>query len=308
MSGLDILCCGELVVDEISRAEKITDDQASVKLTSTGHYYGGRGGNFSVYSSMFGLRVGIVGGMGNDPEGLEYRSYLASRGIETSTIFRNAKAHTSKCFFFIEGDKSRIFFYDGALQDERESYLSNVKDAAAGIAHSAIYCTSADGEVNRVALLNSKAETKIYGPSSTIYLHSKEGTAECLSNTDVLFLNRNESEFVEGLLKKGLEEIMDEFGIKLLIRTLGGDGSQIITAQGRVDIPPCKPARVVDTTGAGDAFAGAFVANYLKTKDPAYSGRIASAVASFVVEEIGCQTNIPTMEKIMQRANESSTR
>lgn len=301
MENLDILCCGELTIDEISTTEKITDDHKSAILKSTGQYYGGRGGNFSVYSSLFDVRVGLVSAISHDPESLEYKKHLASKNIDISNLFENAKAHTSKCFIFSEGEKNRIFFYGGALQEERKNYLNHVKNAVNRIGHNIIYCTSPDQEINTTALINSKAETKIYGPSNSLYTHSKESIVECLSNTDMLFLNQHESEFIEEQLKMRPKDIAKEFGIKLLIKTLGGAGSQLISEQETIHIPPFKSEKVLDTTGAGDAFAGAFIANYLKTKDLVYSGKVASAVASFVIEEMGCQTNIPTLEKIMQR-------
>lgn len=305
MKNLDILCCGELTLDEISIAEKLTDNESSAILKSTGHYFGGRGGNFSVYSSLFDVNVGIAAAIGNDPEGQEYKNYLASRKIDVSNLFENAKTHTSKCFIFREGKKNRIFFYGSALQEQREAYLEYIKKAVKKINTKAIYCTSPDQEINKIALADSGARTKIYGPSSNMYAHSKESFADCFGNTDILFLNQNESDFLERLLQKGVKEIISEFGIKLFIKTLGEKGSQIITEMETINVPACKPKKVLDTSGAGDAFAGSFTANYLKTKDILYSGKIASAVASLVVEEIGSQTNMPTIEKIMQRAKDS---
>jgi ribokinase len=305
MKNLDILCCGELTIDEISIAEKIVDSQASSKLKSTGQFYGGRGGNFSVYSSLFGARVGVVAAIGRDLEGSRYRSYLNSKNINTDYLFETARANTSKCFIFNDDEKTRIFFYGGALKTEYGAYLDSVKDAVKKIKHDIIYCTSPDQEMNQAALINSDAETKIYAPSSNIYMHPKESVTECLRAVDVLFLNQTESDFLEKQLEMSTNEMINEFKIKILIKTLGKAGSRIITRENIIDIPSFKPEKVLDSSGAGDAFAGAFVANYLKTKDLAYSGRIASAAASFVVEEVGCQTNIPTPEKIMKRAQKT---
>jgi len=291
-------------MDEISTAEKITDSETSVILDSTGHYYGGRGGNFSVYSSLFDVNVGLSAAIGHDSEGMAYKDYLVSKNIDVSNLFESAKTHTSKCFIFREGKKNRIFFYGSALQEQRETYLDYIKKTVNKIGHKAIYCTSPDPEINKIALVESKAGTKIYGPSSNIYSHPKEDITECLRNTDILFLNQNETDFLERLLKKKANDIIKEFDIKLLIKTLGEAGSQLITDKETINVPPCKPQKVLDTSGAGDAFAGSFTANYLKTKDLLYSGKVASAVASLVVEEIGSQTNIPTIEKVMQRTKE----
>ena len=53
------------------------------------------------------------------------------------------------------------------------------------------------------------------------------------------------------------------------------------------DIPACKPRVTQDPTGAGDAFIGAFLAEYLMGKDPIWCACVGSASASFVVESLG---------------------
>jgi len=72
-------------------------------------------------------------------------------------------------------------------------------------------------------------------------------------------------------------------------------------------VPAYTPPHVVDPTGSGDAFAGAFVIEYLRTEDSVWSTAFASAAASFVVEGVGpsnfgarCQTE-ERAEKIMEK-------
>jgi sugar/nucleoside kinase (ribokinase family) len=68
-----------------------------------------------------------------------------------------------------------------------------------------------------------------------------------------------------------------------------------------VHLEPCRPRVLTDPTGAGDAFAGAFVTQYLATGDLIRSARHATALASFVVEEIGCWITMPSAESINKR-------
>jgi ribokinase len=70
--------------------------------------------------------------------------------------------------------------------------------------------------------------------------------------------------------------------------TKGADGVLLLSEDGMYyKVPAYKPPRVVDPTGSGDAFAGAFLVEYLKTGDSVWSTALASAAASFVVEGIG---------------------
>jgi 2-dehydro-3-deoxygluconokinase len=75
-------------------------------------------------------------------------------------------------------------------------------------------------------------------------------------------------------------------GVGVVALTLGADGALIATADHRQRLAPvrCKP---VDATAAGDAFDGAFLAEYLRTKDPFQAGRFANAAAALSTEGHG---------------------
>ena len=302
MKPLGILCCGELTIDEISEATSISGE-GSLKLNSTGRFFGGRGGNAAVYASIFGVSVGIIGAIGDDAESREYVEHLLSKKVDVENLYYNKKAHTNKCFIFNGEEGSKIFFYGGALLEERESYLEYLKKGISKIDHDFLYCTSPDPEVNFILLRDSKARTKCFGPSSNIYSYLEKDAEACLSNSDILFLNGDEGRFLERLFGKKMEDIVEEFNLKFIVKTLGSLGSQIIFKDSLLKISPCKATKVVDSSGAGDAFAGSFMANFYKTGDPSYSGRMASAAASFVVEQAGCQSRIPTREGVSGRAS-----
>ncbi len=93
-----------------------------------------------------------------------------------------------------------------------------------------------------------------------------------------------------------------ELGAQTAIITLGGDGSQVFTGEEKLVIPPF-PARVIDTTGAGDAFCGAFLVEYLRSRDLRQAARFASAAASLMIEETGgvLARRMPTTEQVQAR-------
>ena len=82
--------------------------------------------------------------------------------------------------------------------------------------------------------------------------------------------------------------ITNEVGLEVIekLRTLASILS--LDPQGFLkDIPPCRPSMNRDPTGAGDAFIGAFLAEYVSGKDPEWCSCVGSAASSFVVEGIG---------------------
>jgi sugar/nucleoside kinase (ribokinase family) len=68
---------------------------------------------------------------------------------------------------------------------------------------------------------------------------------------------------------------------------MGAQGS-VLSTQGTVyHVPACKSARVVDPTGAGDAFIGGFLTEYTRQKELLWCACVGSAAASLVVEDVG---------------------
>lgn len=79
-----------------------------------------------------------------------------------------------------------------------------------------------------------------------------------------------------------------QFGPKAVVIKLGAEGSLVYdTAHDRLTHVPIYPAQVRDTTGAGDAYCGGFLAGYLLTGDAVMAGQYGTVSASYVVEAIG---------------------
>lgn len=91
--------------------------------------------------------------------------------------------------------------------------------------------------------------------------------------------------------------------IPLLVVTRGARGGTIFSGGTERDFV-AFPASEVEPTGAGDAFAGAFLVEYARTRDVARATRLAACAASFVVEHAGA-SGIPTLEQV--RARQAAT-
>lgn len=91
-------------------------------------------------------------------------------------------------------------------------------------------------------------------------------------------------------LRKGLSKAR-RLGPRICIATMGADGVLLLSEDASYyKVPAYTPPHVVDPTGSGDAFGGAFLVEYLKTGDSVWSTAFASAAASFVVEGVGPST------------------
>jgi sugar/nucleoside kinase (ribokinase family) len=93
-----------------------------------------------------------------------------------------------------------------------------------------------------------------------------------------------------------------EWGAQIGIISLGQRGALIATRERHIHIP-ALPGAVLDTTGAGDSFSSGFLAEYLRTRDPARAGWFATAVAKHVIEGTGgvAATRMPTRAEVEER-------
>jgi len=102
-------------------------------------------------------------------------------------------------------------------------------------------------------------------------------------------------------LRRGLSKAR-RLGPRVCIATMGARGVLLLSEDASYyKVPAYTPPRVVDPTGSGDAFAGAFLVEYLRTGDSVWSTAFASAAASFVVESVG-PSNFGTRGQAEERA------
>ena len=102
-------------------------------------------------------------------------------------------------------------------------------------------------------------------------------------------------------LKKGLSKAR-RLGPRICLATMGAHGALLLTEDALYyKVPAFTPPQVVDPTGSGDTFAGAFLVEYLRTKESVWSTAFASAAASFVVEGVG-PSNFGTRHQAEERA------
>jgi adenosine kinase len=91
----------------------------------------------------------------------------------------------------------------------------------------------------------------------------------------------------------------------ILITTLGEKGSIIKTKKEEFEIPPAKPEKVKDPTGAGDAYRSGFIKGLINDWPLKKAGRLASVVSAYAVETYGTQNHAFNWEDIRKRFKEN---
>lgn len=129
-----------------------------------------------------------------------------------------------------------------------------------------------------------------------------EDARNALRYLDYFFPNYEEAQLLTGAqTPDAVADALLEAGVKNVALKLGGRGCLLKNAQGRWQVPTWPVARCVDTTGAGDTFAGAMICALLEGEPLVRCGAFANATASLCVEQLGATSAALDRTEIVRR-------
>jgi ribokinase len=240
---------------------------------------GGKGANTAATAARLGADVALLAAVGTDAYGDELLSTLRAAGVDTAPVLRRERP-TGIAYITLTPDGENSILVSPGANAELTVDVGTALDEADLLVLSLEIPTRA---VERL-LLAAKGRTVLnlspVGPIST----------EALAAVDVLLVNQHEAAWLLGAPLERPEDarkLLDR-GPKAAVVTLGGDGAVVVTAE-RTEAVSAPKTEVVDTTGAGDAFAGALATALAQGADLVEAARAAAQVAASCVSRPGAQ-------------------
>ncbi|MBB6373366.1 ribokinase [Pseudonocardia eucalypti] len=272
-----------------SPGETILGQQALVTL-------GGKGANQAVAAALAGARVTMIGRVGADAEGERARAGMARHGVDTSGVAVVDGVDTGTAWITVAEQDNTIIVVSGANHRWPDS-----GNPLAGTPGSEDDVVLAQLEIPFGVV--TRAAEACRGRFLLNAAPAAELPDELIARCAVLIVNEHEQAVVAGLPEEdGIEAAhrrLRERGAGAVVTTLGPAGAVITDFDGSTARVPAIPApEVVDTTGAGDAFAGVLAAR-LAAGDPLReAARWASAAGSLAVRAPGAQESYPDRETL----------
>jgi sugar/nucleoside kinase (ribokinase family) len=245
----------------------------------------------SVAAARLGAKVSVISKAGSDfPK--EYRDWLQHNNIDLSGLKQ------------VEGEATTRFSVKYQAAWKRKLQLKacappiTADDISDSLATKAIHISPIADElsVETARKLRKSASILSLDPQGFVRGFSARGNVRrirwadlsVLELADIYKSSLDEALLVTGAvdLRQAARRILD-FGVKIVVVTQGMRGSVLLIDDVFQDVPACKPRALVDPTGAGDAYIGAFLAEYIRNKDPLWCACVGSAMSSFVVEKVG---------------------
>ncbi|MFQ5856431.1 MAG: carbohydrate kinase family protein [Anaerolineae bacterium] len=304
---LDVLATGYPSLDYIFRVSRSPglDETAIVYQLPEGYTFGGCGANVAVGLARLGLCAGVAMVVGDDPAGRAYTRYLAERGVDTADVQVWPDAATSQSRLFINPDGDyQNFFHPGASDAwQGELVLKNLSRSRTAL------LTVGAPHYNR-AFVDRVLEAGvplIWQLKSDVYSYPPEQLDRLARKSTLLIMNRVEANYLAEELEVAHARRLLRDDVQLIVITCGTAGSLVIDADGEHEVPVVEPRQacpgpgVVDPTGAGDGYTTGFLAGWLRGFPSHVCGRMGATLASFVVEKVGCQTNLPDWTSLASR-------
>lgn len=278
------------LVDEKRQAQLMKAiDMGKSKMTG-----GGSGGNTITAVNQFGGKGYFSGLVAKDTLGKFFLEDLARNGVDTNIKYENCmENHTGRCLVMTSPDAQRTLntflgvnsFFSSEHIDEqaiRESAYAYIEGylVASPKGLEAMKATKKIAEKSKVPVALTFSD-----PSMVKYF-STQMQEIVGASVDLLFCNDEEAMIYTGTndlntARTKLKDIAKRFVI-----TLGANGAMIFDGDTFVQIEPYK-VQAVDTNGAGDMFAGAFMYGITHGHSMADAGKLASLASSKVVAQWG---------------------
>ncbi|MDR2611700.1 MAG: carbohydrate kinase family protein [Deltaproteobacteria bacterium] len=262
-------------------------------------FHGGTAGNIAYNLTLLGEEPFLVTSVGDDPDGRDYLERLRALGLSTEGVRTDPCDATAGAYIATDrAGRQLIFFNPGAMQGETPTGWGDLPGDPSAIL--GIVSPGGFKDMKRLAALYREHSAPfLFDPGQQVPVFTGD---ELLGMLDgALMLVVNEYELNLFLEKTGLpEEGLFRYTQTVLV-TLGDRGSRLATPRGSQHVLPVPPTRVVNPTGAGDAYR-AGVLKGLAAGLPVLSAcRLGSAVASFCVEAPGTQEHRFTLDEALDR-------
>ncbi len=264
-------------------------------------YFGGCAPNVAVAAARLGAGTALVGVVGEDFHSRGYADWLDACGVDRRALQVVAGERCGHSFLFRDGDGESVCISQIGVAARQEEFSPDPAIAAAG--KLAVITNRFDGFTLRAAQLARAGGARVI--LSGALATAPELAAAFIGTADVLVCTEHElAQLVSSLACDDAHALL-QTGLSAIVRTLGAAGASWLTSGASGRVPAIPPCCVVDPTGAGDGFAAGLAVGLAQGQALPDAIRLGACVASFVVEAVGCQTNLPTMAAALTRLSKT---
>ena len=296
-----IVILGIFVADATFQTSRQPRSGETLKGNSFSLGPGGKGSNQSVAVARLGSEVTLISKLGNDAFGQMAFQLWQKEGVAPEVEFDPKLATGAACILVNEGSgENSIIVVPGAANGITPEYCRRKKHI---ISEASVFMTQfetpIDASIAALEIARSARVTTILNPAPAAAIED-----QVLELCDFLIPNETEAAALTGLPVETIEEAevaaseLHRRGASTVILTLGESGALYFDGNDAVHIRAASSGPVVETTGAGDSFCGAFAHALGQSASALNAAKFANAAASLSVTRAGTAPSMPTAREM----------
>jgi ribokinase len=303
-----VLVVGSLNMDQVVHIPRIPLLGETLLSTSSLKLVpGGKGANQAVAMARLGAPVAMAGRLGSDPFGEALLRSLRADNVNTDLIVVDQEESSGVALIYLTpaGDNAIVVASGANMRvGQDRAQLSAIFEA---ITQARVLLLQLEIPLETVSALIAAG----YNAGTPVVLNLAPAQAlpwETLRQVQVLVVNETEIALLTGRQVNEVEEAraaalaLHKQGIASIAVTLGAQGAILVTAseheEARFIYQPAPAVQVVDTTAAGDCFAGALTLALTEGQAPGDALRFAVYASALKVTKFGAQPGLPTRQEV----------
>jgi len=292
MEQIEVFGFGALNRDYLYRVlEILLEGETTVESATVSS--GGSAANTCRALAQWGVDSGFVGAVGDDADGRAMLADLRESGVDVSQVVIKPGAPTGRVMGLVDPQGRRSLYVEpGANNLLTGDDLDLQAIGQVRLVHLASFVGGGQLALQEWVVRHLRPSVAFSFSPGQIYARlGPERLAKILQRTVIVLVNEAEAEQLGGV------ELLRRYGCEVVVETLGPRGSRVTHAGGSFRTP-AFPTTVVDTTGAGDAFAAGFLFGWLRGKRLETCARWGNWTASRVIQAAGANSNLPTLDEL----------
>ncbi len=287
-----ILNIGSINCDHVYRVNRIVRPGETLASAAYARFAGGKGFNQSVALARAGARVAHVGRVG--PDGAWLRDLLEKEGVDV-TALTVGETPTGHAMIQVAGDGQNAIVIHAGANGELDGTAVAAAIAGAGPGDRVLLQNETNAVAEAIPIAAARGLKVVFNPAPmTVAL-----SAAPLGLVDVLILNETEAEALVGAAppEDTVAALRVRYPETTVVLTLGAEGV-LADDNGERVRRPATPARVLDTTAAGDTFVGYFLAARAAGVEITRALDWACRAAALCVSRPGAAASIPRRDEV----------
>jgi len=298
---MDILVSGSMAYDRIMDfdgkfSDHILPDQldninVSFTVNSLTENFGGTAGNIAYSLSLLGEKPRILATIGQDYH--RYFEWLDQIGVPTADIRVVEEELTAGAYITSDTQNNQITGFNPGAMKQQSGFDFDSIDPENCLA------IVAPGNLGDMADYTAEYEKRgifsIFDPGQSLPAWESSALAKCISKSKMLVCNDYEMEMICNSTGMSREQVAGT--VETIIVTKGGEGCDILTASGTVEVPVVLADDAVDPTCAGDAFRGGVIKGIIEGESMERAVQMGNVAGHYAVRKWGTQQYSFTMDE-----------